>query len=166
MLEVGNGGMTEAEYRSHFSIWALAKVHISSHMHLIMLLQFSKFSAFPHCDPGMSCVGSSSDWVRCALDEPGNKGHNQQLRGHRRQPRQVLSSTYLPNMPSSNGISVYSNNIFFITDSLGVLGKKVQSNSGLEVLLNSNPLVLTSMTKLEPYQSKTKKKHDSESVIA
>ncbi|KAM0854942.1 hypothetical protein ACQ4PT_050114 [Festuca glaucescens] len=25
MLEVGNGGMTEAEYRSHFSIWALAK---------------------------------------------------------------------------------------------------------------------------------------------
>ncbi|XP_059661626.1 alpha-galactosidase-like isoform X4 [Cornus florida] len=26
MLEVGNGRMTEAEYRSHFSIWALAKV--------------------------------------------------------------------------------------------------------------------------------------------
>jgi alpha-galactosidase len=26
MLEVGNGGMFEAEYRSHFSIWALAKV--------------------------------------------------------------------------------------------------------------------------------------------
>ncbi|XP_009760245.1 alpha-galactosidase [Nicotiana tabacum] len=25
MLEVGNGGMTTAEYRSHFSIWALAK---------------------------------------------------------------------------------------------------------------------------------------------
>ncbi|XP_074287592.1 alpha-galactosidase-like [Silene latifolia] len=25
MLEVGNGGMTQAEYRSHFSIWALAK---------------------------------------------------------------------------------------------------------------------------------------------
>jgi alpha-galactosidase len=25
MLEVGNGGMTDAEYRSHFSIWALAK---------------------------------------------------------------------------------------------------------------------------------------------
>lgn len=25
MLEVGNGGMTVAEYRSHFSIWALAK---------------------------------------------------------------------------------------------------------------------------------------------
>lgn len=28
MLEVGNGGMTVAEYRSHFSIWALAKVSI------------------------------------------------------------------------------------------------------------------------------------------
>ncbi|KAG5530845.1 hypothetical protein RHGRI_025716 [Rhododendron griersonianum] len=25
MLEVGNGGMTVGEYRSHFSIWALAK---------------------------------------------------------------------------------------------------------------------------------------------
>lgn len=27
MLEVGNGGMTTEEYRSHFSIWALAKVY-------------------------------------------------------------------------------------------------------------------------------------------
>jgi len=27
MLEVGNGGMTTEEYRAHFSIWALAKVH-------------------------------------------------------------------------------------------------------------------------------------------
>lgn len=26
MLEVGNGGMTFQEYRSHFSIWALMKV--------------------------------------------------------------------------------------------------------------------------------------------
>lgn len=26
MLEVGNGGMTTEEYRSHFSIWALIKV--------------------------------------------------------------------------------------------------------------------------------------------
>jgi hypothetical protein len=26
MLEVGNGGMTLVEYRSHFSIWALMKV--------------------------------------------------------------------------------------------------------------------------------------------
>jgi alpha-galactosidase len=26
MLEVGNGGMTFAEYRAHFSIWALMKV--------------------------------------------------------------------------------------------------------------------------------------------
>ena len=29
MLEVGNGGMTIEEYRSHFSIWALVKVMIS-----------------------------------------------------------------------------------------------------------------------------------------
>ena len=27
MLEVGNGGMTTEEYRSHYSIWALAKVY-------------------------------------------------------------------------------------------------------------------------------------------
>ena len=25
MLEVGNGGMTEAEYRAHFSLWCLIK---------------------------------------------------------------------------------------------------------------------------------------------
>lgn len=30
MLEVGNGGMTYQEYRSHFSIWALMKVYDSS----------------------------------------------------------------------------------------------------------------------------------------
>jgi hypothetical protein len=48
MLEVGNGGMTEAEYRSHFSIWALAKVLMFPHMHLIILLQSSKLSAFLH----------------------------------------------------------------------------------------------------------------------
>jgi hypothetical protein len=46
MLEVGNGGMTEAEYRSHFSIWALAKVLRFPHMHLIMLLQFSNYLHF------------------------------------------------------------------------------------------------------------------------
>ncbi|KAK8529937.1 hypothetical protein V6N13_102834 [Hibiscus sabdariffa] len=28
MLEVGNGGMTLEEYRSHFNIWALAKVWV------------------------------------------------------------------------------------------------------------------------------------------
>lgn len=27
MLEVGNGGMTTEEYRSHFSIWSLVKVN-------------------------------------------------------------------------------------------------------------------------------------------
>jgi hypothetical protein len=33
MLEVGNSGLSEAEYRSHFSIWALAKVlRISLHV--------------------------------------------------------------------------------------------------------------------------------------
>jgi alpha-galactosidase len=34
MLEVGNGGMTTEEYRSHFSIWALAKVMRCIHLHL------------------------------------------------------------------------------------------------------------------------------------
>ena len=43
MLEVGNGGMTFAEYRSHFSIWALMKVsvhedwtNIVSHIRLLL----------------------------------------------------------------------------------------------------------------------------------
>jgi hypothetical protein len=47
----------------------------------------------------LSCVGSSSDWVRSALDEPADKGHYQQLGGHLRQPRQVFYSTYLPKIP-------------------------------------------------------------------
>ncbi|XBI77872.1 hypothetical protein VPH35_087668 [Triticum aestivum] len=81
MLEVGNGGMSEAEYRSHFSIWALAKV-------LSILFRFSKRNfAFPHRNLVLSCVGSSSDRVRRALDEPADKGHNQQYGGHRCQPR-------------------------------------------------------------------------------
>jgi alpha-galactosidase len=29
MLEVGNGGMTMEEYRSHFSVWALMKVNLT-----------------------------------------------------------------------------------------------------------------------------------------
>lgn len=29
MLEVGNGGMTMEEYRSHFSVWALMKVTLA-----------------------------------------------------------------------------------------------------------------------------------------
>jgi hypothetical protein len=28
MLEVGNGGMTKEQYRSHFSVWALMKVYL------------------------------------------------------------------------------------------------------------------------------------------
>jgi len=32
MLEVGNGGMTYQEYRAHFSIWALAKVLLTSYI--------------------------------------------------------------------------------------------------------------------------------------
>lgn len=37
MLEVGNGGMTEEEYRAHFSIWALAKVHAFTYYYLNVL---------------------------------------------------------------------------------------------------------------------------------
>ena len=37
MLEVGNGGMTTEEYRSHFSIWALVKVRICLHLSLVSL---------------------------------------------------------------------------------------------------------------------------------
>jgi hypothetical protein len=76
MLEVGNGGMTEAEYRSHFSIWALAKVLIFPYAFNIVASVLN-FPAFSHCNTGSSCVGPTSDRVRCALDEPGDKKHNQ-----------------------------------------------------------------------------------------
>ena len=62
MLEVGNGGMSEAEYRSHFSIWALAKVlnflHVNSALTMLNVLQFHC------CKPVLPYAGSSSDRVR------------------------------------------------------------------------------------------------------
>uniref|UniRef100_A0A452YIM9 Alpha-galactosidase n=1 Tax=Aegilops tauschii subsp. strangulata TaxID=200361 RepID=A0A452YIM9_AEGTS len=88
MLEVGNGGMSEAEYRSHFSIWALAKAPL-----LI------------GCD-----VRSMSPQTKTIIS-------NQEV-------------------------------IAVNQDSLGVQGKKVQSDGGLEVLLNSNILVATSTMRL------------------
>jgi hypothetical protein len=61
MLEVGNGGMSEAEYRSHFSIWALAKVlnflHVNSTLSVLNALHFY------HCKHVLSFAGSSSDRV-------------------------------------------------------------------------------------------------------
>jgi len=83
MLEVGNGGMSEAEYRSHFSIWALAKV-------LRIFLRVN--SAI------LPCAGPSSDRVRCTVDEPADKGHTQQLGSHRCEPRQDFPSTFLTMM--------------------------------------------------------------------
>lgn len=38
MLEVGNGGMSLEEYRSHFSIWALMKVRSFSCIQLLQLV--------------------------------------------------------------------------------------------------------------------------------
>lgn len=91
MLEVGNGGMSEAEYRSHFSIWALAKVpkflHVNSAIAMLNVLQFH------HCN--LPCAGSSSDRVRRTVDEPGDKGHTQQLGSHLCQPGQDIPSTFL-----------------------------------------------------------------------
>ncbi|KAG2548204.1 hypothetical protein PVAP13_9KG150800 [Panicum virgatum] len=81
MLEVGNGGMSEVEYRSHFSIWALAKAPL-----LI------------GCD----------------------------VRSMSQQTKDILTNWEV---------------IAVNQDSLGVQGKKVQSNNGLEVWagpLNNN----------------------------
>jgi hypothetical protein len=68
MLEVGNGGMSEAEYRSHFSIWALAKV--LCFIHVKAVARMYSVEQFSHCKHGLPCAGSSFDWVRCTLDEP------------------------------------------------------------------------------------------------
>ena len=109
-----------------------------------------KLSACPHCNPGSNGVGSSSDRVWCALDEPADKGHTQQRRGHRSQPRQALTCPwYLLHMDFQ-----CTQTTVVITDSLGVQGKKVQSDNGLEVLLDSELLVVATMTKLYPQHSK------------
>lgn len=44
MLEVGNGGMTTEEYRAHFSIWALAKVHKTVFRYLLLTMQYINIS--------------------------------------------------------------------------------------------------------------------------
>jgi len=41
MLEVGNGGMSTEEYRSHFSIWALVKV-----MTFVTINQYNRTAVF------------------------------------------------------------------------------------------------------------------------
>jgi len=97
MLEVGNGGMSEAEYRSHFSIWAVAKVlnfflHVNSAVAMLNGLQFH------HWKPVLPCAGSSSDRVRRTVDEPADKGHTQQLGSHRCEPRQDFPFTFLTMM--------------------------------------------------------------------
>ena len=92
MLEVGNGRMSEAEYLSHYSIWALAKVlnflHVNSALTMLNVLQF-------HCGkPVLPYAGSSSDRVRCTLNEPADEGHTQQLGSHCCQPRHDFSCIF------------------------------------------------------------------------
>ncbi|KAF3786935.1 Alpha-galactosidase 3 [Nymphaea thermarum] len=54
MLEVGNGGMTYQEYRSHFSIWALMKL---THCTLTALGAMSRAHPLPHhLDVGAAAV--------------------------------------------------------------------------------------------------------------
>ena len=72
MLEVGNGGMSTEEYRSHFSIWALAKVMTFVTISTIELLVFMTIA--------LNCrdAGTSSDWLRHPLDEERYQGNPQQ----------------------------------------------------------------------------------------
>lgn len=46
MLEVGNGGMSYPEYRSHFSIWALMKVFYSLFTQILSWSSFPIFALF------------------------------------------------------------------------------------------------------------------------
>ena len=133
MLEVGNGGMSEAEYRSHFSIWALAKVlnflHVNSALTMLNVLQFHC------CKPVLPYAGSSSDRVRCTLNEPADEGHTQQLGSHCCQPRHDFSCIFTYSYDCMG--FHYTDTTIFWTDSLGVQGKKVQSNNGLEVVFHN-----------------------------
>ena len=63
MLEVGNGGMTTEEYRSHFSIWALAKVKKFITIRTVELLGFMTMAM------NRRVAGTSSDWLRHPLYE-------------------------------------------------------------------------------------------------
>jgi len=95
MLEVGNGGMTTEEYRSHFSIWALAKV-----MRCIHLQSCVRDEAFHKCVRYIHLylarplslgllddAGTSVGELRHPLDEQGNQGNPQQPKCHCSQPR-------------------------------------------------------------------------------
>jgi hypothetical protein len=62
-LEVGNGGMTTEEYRSHFSIWALAKVTKCITIRTVELLVFMPMAL------NRRDAGTSSDWLRHPLYE-------------------------------------------------------------------------------------------------
>ena len=63
MLEVGNGGMTTEEYRSHFSIWALTKVTKCITITTVELLVFMTMAL------NRRDAGTSSDWLRHPLYE-------------------------------------------------------------------------------------------------
>ncbi|KAM0828038.1 hypothetical protein ACQ4PT_067811 [Festuca glaucescens] len=101
MLEVGNGGMTEAEYRSHFSIWALAKAPLLIGCDVRSMSQATKD------------IISNSEVIAV------NQG------------KYYLPLTF-PRYLLPMGFQC-SQTTIFITDSLGVQGKKVQSSNGLEV---------------------------------
>lgn len=84
MLEVGNGGMTTEEYRTHFSIWALMKVP----KELVILCFASLKSRGRSLKLVLSIIaGSSIDRMRCSVDEKWEPRNSWQLRGHRRQSR-------------------------------------------------------------------------------
>ncbi|KAH0465373.1 hypothetical protein IEQ34_005476 [Dendrobium chrysotoxum] len=98
MLEVGNGGMTIEEYRSHFSIWALAKVPI------LQLQNFCFF--FLNIDKKSMKPVQAPLLIGCDV--------------------RFMSNETLAILSNSEVIAVNQ-------DELGVQGKKVKSNSNLEV---------------------------------
>nr|XP_051207120.1 alpha-galactosidase-like [Lolium perenne] len=119
MLEVGNGGMTEAEYRSHFSVWALAKAPLLIGCDVRSMSQATKG------------IISNSEVIAV------NQG------------KYYLPLTF-PRCLLPMGFQCTPTTFFLITDSLGVQGKKVQSNNGLEVWAgpltgNRKPVVLWNM---------------------
>lgn len=59
MLEVGNGGMTTEEYRSHFSVWALMKVRVHPFDEKPSL---SLYVVFDHSNQGNLPVDNSTDF--------------------------------------------------------------------------------------------------------
>lgn len=151
MLEVGNGGMTTEEYRSHFSIWALVKVprrallltfshacgHLRNPRRVLTLVSFH----MAWCRLHFSSDVISVLWAmkHCKYWATGQSSPSTKVRNRGNQ-KWSLSSKYIIEQPQF----FFPHDLFYATtgiDPLGRQGRKVKKEGDLEVRFSS---ILTS----------------------